>query len=132
KVCVTRREPQPFAYDFLRHRKREDVEFAATDLHLAQTREILLKRFVIFVVAILFNDSYDSSLGYKPREIINVTVSVVAGNAIAEPENVADAEIIAQAFLDLIARKIGISILVQEAGLTREKSSAAVHSFEAA
>jgi len=67
---------------------------------------------VIFVVAILFNDSYDSSLGYKPREVIDVTVGVVTGNAIAEPENLSDAEIIAQALLDLITRKIGIPILV--------------------
>ena len=62
-----------------------------------------MKRLVIFVVAILFNDSYDSSLGYKPREIIDVTVGVVTGNAIAEPENFAYAEIIAQTLLDLIA-----------------------------
>jgi hypothetical protein len=67
---------------------------------------------VILVVAILFNDSYDSSLGYKPREVIDVTVGVVTGNAIAEPENLSDAEIVAQALLDLIARKIGIPILV--------------------
>jgi len=67
---------------------------------------------VIFVVAILFNDSYDSSLGYKPREVIDVTVGVVTGNAIAEPENVANPKVIPQALLDLIARKIGIPILV--------------------
>ena len=67
---------------------------------------------VILVVAILFNDSYDSSLGYKPREVIDVTVGVVTGNALAEPENLSDAEIIAQALLDLIARKTGITILV--------------------
>jgi hypothetical protein len=67
---------------------------------------------VIFVVAVLFNDGYDSSLGYKPRKVIDVTVGVVTGNAIAEPENLSDAEVIAQALLDLIARKIGIPILV--------------------
>ena len=47
-------------------------------------------------------------------------VGVVAGDAVAEPENIADAEIIAQALLDLLARKIWISILVQEAGFTGE------------
>ena len=67
---------------------------------------------MIFVGAILFNDSYDSSLGYKPREVIDVTVGVVTGNAIAEPENLSDAEIIAQASLDLVPRKIGVPILV--------------------
>jgi hypothetical protein len=67
---------------------------------------------VILVVAILFNDGYDSSLGYKPREVIDVTVSVVTGNAMAEPENLSDAEIIAQASLDLVPRKIGVPILV--------------------
>ena len=41
-----------------------------------------------------------------------MTVGVVAGNAFAEPENVADAEIIAQALLDFVARKIGIPIFV--------------------
>jgi len=34
-----------------------------------------------------------------------VTVGVVARNAIAEPENLADAEIIAQALLDRIAER---------------------------
>src|SRR5678816_195614 len=110
-MCIRDRS-QSFAYYFIRHWKRENIEFTTTDFHLAQTREILLKRFVIFVSAILFNDSYDSSLGYKPREVIDVTVGIVAGNAIANPENFAHAEIIAQALLDLMARKIGIPILV--------------------
>jgi hypothetical protein len=72
----------------------------------------LLERLVIFVVAILFNDSYDSSFGYEARQIIDVTVGIVARNAIAKPKDVAHAEIIAQPLLDLIARKIGISILI--------------------
>jgi len=85
---------------------------AAEPRSLAQTREIRLQCCVVFIVAILFDHSYDSSLGYEAGEIIDVTVGIVAGNAITEPENVGDAEIIAQPLLDLIARKIGISILI--------------------
>src|SRR4029077_3757038 len=112
EVGVARREPQSFAHHLLRHRKCENIDIAMIDFHLAQTREVLLEWPVVFVVAIVFNDSYDSPLRYKPREIVNVAVSVVAGYAFAEPENVADAEIIAQALLDLVARKIRIAIFV--------------------
>ena len=42
-----------------------------------------------------------------------MTMSVVTGNAIAEPENLSDAQVIAQALLDLRARKIRIPILFQ-------------------
>ena len=61
-----------------------------------------------------------------------MTVGVVAGNTAAEPENVVDGEIIAQALLDIVARKIGIPILIQEAGLSRKLCAAAVHVYRAA
>ena len=79
---------------------------------MAQAREISLERLVIFIVAIFFNNSYDGLCGDKPREIVNVAVGVVAGNAFAEPENIADTQIIPQTLFDLIARKIWIAILV--------------------
>src|SRR3954464_15599379 len=104
----------------MRHWECDDVQFASSDFHPAQAVEIFLKRLVVFRCAILFNDSYNRSLGYKPREIIDVTVGVIAGDAIAEPENLADAEIIAQALLDVITGKIGIPIFVQEARFTGE------------
>src|SRR5262249_52769606 len=109
KIRVTRRESQYFAHNLLRHRKREDVEFAAMDFHLELASEVLLERLVIFVGAIFFNDSDDSSLRYKAGEIIDVTIGVVAGDAVTEPQNFGDAEIIAQTLLDFISRKIGIS-----------------------
>src|SRR5262249_33996663 len=49
------------------------------------------------------------------------------GNAITEPENLADAEIIAQTLLDYIAGQIRIPIVVQQTRLGREQRAAAVH-----
>ena len=39
------------------------------------------------------------------REIVDVSVRVVALDTLAEPKDVGDAEVIAQSLLDLLARK---------------------------
>ena len=82
------------------------------NFHLAQARKIFPQRFVIFIVAIFLNDSDNRLLGHKPREIINMAVGVVTGNAVPKPENIADTEIISQALLDFTAREIRIAIHV--------------------
>src|SRR5437764_465329 len=59
KFGVARRQPSAFAHNLLRHRQRDNVDVASADFHVAQTRDILLERLVIFVLRIVFSDSYD-------------------------------------------------------------------------
>ena len=112
KVRVTRRQPQPFAHDLLRHWQRDEIQLVTTDFHLAQARKIFLERLVIFVVAIFFDDSHNCPFGNKTRKIVDVSIGVVSGNAVAEPENIAHTKKIPQTLLDFIARKIWIAIFV--------------------
>jgi hypothetical protein len=57
----------------------------ATQIHLAETREIFPERFVIRVIGILFDDSYNLVFRDKAREVIDMTVGVIALDSIAEP-----------------------------------------------
>ncbi len=66
-------------------------------------REIFLERLEVFVVAIFFDDGDDLSLRNKTREIVDVSVGIVAGDSVAEPKNLSDAQKIAKSLFDLFA-----------------------------
>ncbi len=53
-------------------------------------------------------------------------VGVIARNTLPEPENIAHTQIIAQALLDLFARKIRIAIAVQKARLGGKQRAGAI------
>ncbi len=112
EVRIASRQPQAFAHDLLRHWQRNDFNRATVNFHCLQAREIFLKWLVIFVVTIFFDDRHNRSFGNKTREIVDVAIGIVAGDAVAKPENIANSQIIPQALLDLLARQIWISILV--------------------
>ena len=81
-------------HDFSRHWQCDDFQRRAADFQTAQPLQIFLKRFVIRIVTTLFHHSHDGSLRDEPGEIIDVSVGVVAFDAVAEPKDFADAEII--------------------------------------
>ena len=77
-----------------------------------QTREIFLERLVVFVGAVFFDDRNNSMFGHKTREIVDVAIGVVAGDAVAEPENLANIQIISQALFDFTATQVRIAISI--------------------
>ena len=72
-----------------------------------------MERLVIFIIAIFFNNGHNGVLRNKTGKIVDVAVGVVAGDAVAEPENLTNAEIIAKTLFDFAAAQIGITIFVQ-------------------
>src|SRR5438094_935455 len=110
KVRVARRQALTFAHNLFRHRQSDNFDLALLEFHLAQAPKIFLERLVIFIFTILFDDRDDGMLRNETREIVDMTVSVVASDAVAEPENFPDAEIIAEALLDFGAAQHWIAI----------------------
>ena len=96
------------------------------NLHGSQPRQILLKRFEIRVSTILLHDRYDGALADKARQIIDVTVCIIALDPVAEPKDFRDAKIIAQPLLDLRAPESGVSIRIQKAGFGSEQRARAI------
>ena len=85
-----------------------------------------MERLVIFVVAIFFYNRDDGTLRNKTREIVDVPIGVVAGDAVTEPENLANAQIIPQALFDFTATQLRIAVCIQETRLGGKKSACAV------
>ena len=99
-----------------RHRERFDFERAAVLIaHRAEAREVVLKDFVIHVGGIVLDDGDDRVGRDEAREVVDVSVGVVAGDAVAEPQHVGHAEIGAQVILDVGAAERGIAIGVEQA-----------------
>ena len=85
---------------------------AAAAGNTAKAREIFLERFMICVVRIFFDNGDDFVARDKPREIVDVTVGVVAFNSVTEPKNLLNAKKITKPRFDFLARKLGIPILI--------------------
>ena len=69
--------------------------------HLAQPHQVVAQRLVVLVPRVVLDDGDDRVLLDEAGEVVDVAVGVVADDAVAEPEDVADAEVVAQILLDL-------------------------------
>ncbi len=120
------------AHNFPGHRQGHNFYLALADFHLAQMREILSERPVVFVVVIFFDNGHNGSLGNKAGEIVDVAIGIIAGDAVAEPENFAYAEKIPEALLDFIATQLRIAIWIQETRFGSKQCAPAVYLDRAA
>ncbi len=103
--------------------KRFDAERAAVLIfHLAKQGEIFLQGLVVRFRRIVFHDGDHRRRIHKAREIVDVAVRVIAGDAVFEPQNIRDAEIVAEDGCQFLARNAGIARLnrTQQAFLGRE------------
>jgi hypothetical protein len=97
--------------------------------HLLEEREIFLERGVIGFGWIWFDDRDNRGRVDEAGEIVDVAVGIVAGDTVAEPENVGGTEIIAQDIFDFGAGHPGIARLdrAEEALFGGEQGAAAIH-----
>src|SRR5438874_5866939 len=114
EIGIACRQREILAHDFFRHRQLVNFKFFAANSHRAQAREISLQWFVIRIITIAFHHSDDRGARNKARQIINVTISIVSFDAVAQPENVAHAEESAQTFLDILARQFRVAIWMEQ------------------
>jgi hypothetical protein len=86
KIRVARREALAIEVYGVRHWQSPNPEGAAIlILHLPQQRQIFLQRLVIHFGRVFFDDRNDSRRIHETREIVDVAVRVVSGDAILQP-----------------------------------------------
>ncbi len=129
EVGVAGREPHTVEVERRRHRQRDDPQrFSVGGRHRAETLEVVAQRFVVGVGPIGLLREHHRRLVDEARQIVDVPVGVVPGDAAAEPEHLARAEVGRQDPLELLARQPRVARLdvVQQALLRRQQRPRAV------
>jgi len=115
EIGVAGRETLAAVFDDARHGQLDDAEGSAVLIaHGFQAHEVFLEGRVVDVVGIVLESSHDGGWVHETGEVVDVTIGIIAGDAVAEPEDVGDAEIIAKILLDLRLGELGIAIRVQQ------------------
>ena len=128
EVGVARGETLAVVLERAGHRERLDPQGLAVLVpHLPEPREIVTERSVVGVGGILLDDGDHGPRIRESGEVIHMTVGIVTDDAVAEPEDVGDAEIVPEARLDLAPGEAGIPVGVQQTGLGGEQRAGAVH-----
>jgi tetratricopeptide (TPR) repeat protein len=83
---------------------------AAAIAHRVQPPHIVLQGLVIYVGRIVLDNGNDGVGCGEPGEVVNVAVSIIAGNAFAQLPDLLDAEVNLQVLLDLLPIQQGIAI----------------------
>src|SRR5437868_12538137 len=94
--------------------------------HRFKAREIVAEYFVVGVVRVLFDSAHDHIWSNEASDVVDMSVSVVADNALAQPQHLCDSEIIFQNLFDLASTELGISIWIEQALLCRKHAARAI------
>ena len=101
EVGVAGRQPLALVLQGPRHRQRDDPERPTVLVgHPAEPLQVGLERLVVFVRRIGLDGGHHGPLVHEPGQIVHVAVGVVARDPVAQPEDLGDAEIVAQVALD--------------------------------
>ena len=94
----------------------------------AKATQIRGERLMIWIGSIWLDGGDNGLRGHKARDVVNVAVGIVAGDAAVQPDHVYDAEIIVERSFDLLARKPGVALLhfAQQAFLGRQQNAFAI------
>src|ERR1035437_4572572 len=112
EVRITRGQALAIEVDGGRHRQGHNLDLRSVfQAHVLQALPIFLEWSVIRVVHISFPAENDGARIYKPAQVINVPVRVVAGNSLAEPENIGYAQVSAEDRGDFLASKTRVADL---------------------
>lgn len=128
EIRITRRHALPVKAEGARHGQLDDVEFfSGRGTKRFQPFEIRREDGVVFLLRIWFHAG-DEAIGFvEAGHVVDVTVRVVADNALAEPENLVRPEIFFQGLLDLRPVQLGIAVGVEQALLAGEQEAFAIH-----
>ena len=94
--------------------------------------QILLERLVVFVGRIVLHNGDYGPLVNEPGEIVDVAIGIVADNTVAQPQDVAHAEVGPEILFDFRASQLRIAVGIEQAGLGGQQSSPSVHVDRAA
>ena len=71
---------------------------------------------MIWVALMRLDHGHDGITGDKAGDIVHMSVRVVPLDAISQPEDLPDAEVVAQSLLDLLTGHSGIAVRIEQAG----------------
>ena len=74
---------------------------------------ILLETAIVFILRIGFADADDCTRIDEARDVVDMTVGVVAGDAFTEPNEMGNTERILEKCFNLLPGQIGIAILIE-------------------
>ena len=97
--------------------------FAICQATLFQKLEVLLQGFVVLVPFVFLNGGDDGVGVDKSRKVVNMSVGVVAHNAVAQPDDVIYTVEVAEVFFNLLLVELRIAVGVEQAGLGGEQVS---------
>jgi hypothetical protein len=86
-----------------------------------------LEWFVIGILRIFLQHGHDHIGRNKAGNIVNMTVSIVAFDSVAQPDNSRDPEVISQRLFDFRLRTVGVSIRIEETRRCCEQCALSVH-----
>src|SRR5207248_1854255 len=97
-------------------------------MSLLQTLQIGRKRRVVRIGSIWFHGGQNNIRRDKTRDVVHVSVRIVADDAALQPNYVGDAEIIMQGTFNLVTRKPRVALLhvTEQAFFGRDECSEAV------
>src|SRR5262245_10968902 len=121
KVRVAGGKTAALVFQATGHRQFNDAERPALRVACgAEQFEILPERGVVRVVRIGLDDGHKGRRTHEAREVIDVSVGVVAFDAVAKPENLPYAQKIAQVTFDVTRGQLRIAIGIEQAGFRRQ------------
>ena len=75
---------------------------------------------------IVLDHRHDGAFVHEPGDVVDVPISVISLDAVSQPQNVADAQIVAQILLNLCLRQLWIAVGVEQAGGGGEQAAETV------
>src|SRR4029453_17664761 len=115
EVYVGRRHALALVGDGSRHRQLDNLERIAVLIAcLVEGAAGFLQDRVIWIALVALDPDGDRARIDEAREIVDVAIGVVALDALAEPDHVLLAVVVAQVFLDALLRYLGVAIPIQQ------------------
>jgi hypothetical protein len=97
--------------------------------HATQAAPVLAQRFVVRIEWVGFQDGDHGRRGHEARDVVHVTVGVIAGDAAVQPEDLSDSQVIGEQLLILLAVQLRVARLhrAEKTLLGGQQETLAVH-----
>lgn len=95
--------------------------------HFPQPFQVVLERTIVDLGGVFFDRTDDGRRIDEAGDVVNVTIGVVSHNPVTQPENVRDAEIGAEIFLDIGATEGRITVGVQKTGFRSQQRAVSIN-----
>ena len=121
------RKAQTLAVHLRGHRHFEHIQGCSIrKAHLAEKLKVLTERGMIRVAMMGFDHGHDGVTRDKAGDIVDMSIRVIPLDAVSQPEDLPDAEVVAESLLDLFTGHCWIAIRIEQTGGGRQEGSCPV------